>query len=214
MNQAISIRKPILQAPARVGALLALAVGMGMGVAQAADTAAVPALSVAPPAAHWVERKLDYTYMGFTDKFSCDGLRDTVREALLALGARKKDLDIQERGCTHFNGIEPSPGIFATFSVLVPATPDELGKVGDTAAQPTRWHTVDLVKLTRSGVNTVPCELLEQLKNKALPLFTTRNLKFRSTCFPHQESLGDIDFSVDVLRPAASAEKSAAARGD
>jgi hypothetical protein len=195
MNQAPFIRK-------YVGAVLTLATALGMSFAQASETAAVPA-SVAPPAAHWVERKLDYTYQGFTDKFTCDGLRDTVREALLDLGARKKDLKIQERGCTHLNGVEPAPGVAATFSVLVPVTPDEIGKVGDSTALPTQWHTVDLVALTRSGVSSVPCELLEQLKNKALPLFTTRNLKFRSACFPHQASIGDIDFRVDVLRAAA-----------
>jgi hypothetical protein len=195
MNQAIAIRNFV--------AVLALAAGLGMSAAHAAsDTAAVPALSVAPPAAHWVERKLDYTYSGFTAHFSCDGLRDTVRDVLLALGARRKDLKIEERGCVKFNGPEPFPGVAATFSVLVPVTPDEVGKVGDTSSQPTQWHSVDLVQLTRTGVESVPCELLEQLKRKALPLFTTRNLKFRSACVPHEESLGDIDFSVDVLRPA------------
>jgi len=195
MNQAIGIR--------HFAAVLALAAGFGITAAQASsDTAAVPALSVAPPAAHWVERKLDYTYSGFTAKFSCDGLRDTVRDILLALGARRKDLKIQSNGCVRFNGPEQFPGVAATFSVLVPVTPDEIGKVGDTPSQPTQWHSVDLVQLTRTGVESVPCELLEQLKRKALPLFTTRNLKFRSACVPHEESLGDIDFSVDVLRPA------------
>jgi hypothetical protein len=201
MNQALGIHKPA-RAVLRLGAALALAAGVGMSTAQATDTASVPALSVAPPAAHWVERKLDYTYSGFTAKFSCDGLRDTVRDLLLALGARKKDFKIQERGCTNFNGVEPFPGVAATFSVLVPVTPDEAGKVGNSPSQPTQWQSVDLVRLTRTGVESVPCELLEQLKTKALPLFTTRNLKFRSACVPHQQSLGDIDFSVDVLRPA------------
>jgi hypothetical protein len=205
MNQAISVRNPVRHAVLRVGAVLVLAAGLGVSAAQASDTAAVPALSVAPPAAHWVERKLDYTYMGFTDKFSCDGLRDTVREVLLALGARKQGLKIQERGCTRFNGVEPFPGVAATFSVLVPMTPDDIGKVGNSTTQPTQWHSVDLVQLTRTGVESVPCELLEQLKSKALPLFTTRNLKFRSSCVPYQQSLGDIDFSVDVLRPAQHA---------
>jgi hypothetical protein len=196
MNQALGLRLLIAAG---------LALAAGVSSAQASDTASVPALSVAAPAAHWVERKLDYTYMGFTAKFSCDGLRDSVHEVLLALGARKQDLKVEERGCTRFNGIEQFPGVAATFSVLVPMTPDDIGKVGNAAAQPTQWHSVDLVQLTRTGVESVPCELLEQLKSKALPLFTTRNLKFRSSCVPHQESLGDIDFSVDVLRPAEHA---------
>jgi hypothetical protein len=205
MNQAIGVRHPVRHAVLRVGAVLALTAGLGVSAAQASDTAAVPALSVAPPAAHWVERKLDYTYMGFTDKFSCDGLRDSVRQVLLALGARKQDLKIQSRGCIKFTGVEQFPGVAATFSVLVPMTPDDIGKVGNSTAQPTRWQSVDLVQLTRTGVESVPCELLEQLRSKALPLFTTRNLKFRAGCVPYQQSLGDIDFSVDVLRPAEHA---------
>jgi hypothetical protein len=180
-----------------------LTAGLSLGVAYAADTAAVPALSVAPPAAHWVERNLDYTYMGFTVHYTCDGLQDTVRDVLLALGARKQDLKVRPRGCSRLEGPEPFPGVSATFSVLVPVTPDEIGKVGNAMAQPTRWQTVDLVKRTRYGIDHAPCELLEQLKDKALPLFTSRNLIFQSSCVPHQISLGDIEFSVDVLHAVA-----------
>src|SRR3984957_11122201 len=180
MNQAIRVRNPERLVRLLVAAGLAIASGLGVSAAQASDTASVPALSVAPPTAHWGERKLDYTYMGFTDKFSCDGLRDTVRDVLLALGARKKDLKIHSNGCVRFNGPEQFPGVAATFSVLVPVTPDEIGKVGDTSSQPTQWHSVDLVQLTRTGIESTPCELLEQLKTKALPQFPNRNLKFRS----------------------------------
>jgi hypothetical protein len=182
-----------------------LTAGLGLTTAYATDTTGIPALSVAPPAAHWVERKLDYTYMGFTAHYSCDGLRDTVRDVLLALGARKENLQVRTRGCSRLEGPEPSPGVSATFSVLVPVTPDEIGKVGNTSAQATRWQTVDLVKRTSFGDNHAPCELLEQLRDRALPLFTSRNLTFRATCVPHEITLGDIQFSVDVLRPAALA---------
>jgi hypothetical protein len=188
----------------RIGAVLTLFGALAIGPAYATDTASVPALSVAPPASRWVERKLNFTYMGFTVKYSCDGLHDGVREVLLALGARKKDLKIQSRGCTKLEGVEPFPGVAATFSVLVPVTPDDIGKVGSTASQPTQWQTVDLVKLTRGGGERAPCELLEALKRQALPLFTSRNLMFRASCVPHQVSLGDIQFSVDVLRPVAA----------
>ena len=77
--------------------------------------------------------------------------------------------------------------------------------------QPTQWHTVDLVKSNQVGRDHAPCELLEQLKDKALPLFTSRNLMFQSTCVPHQVSLGEIRFSVDVLRPAPAARPAGAA---
>jgi hypothetical protein len=195
MSYAI-IRNPIRSAFGRAVLLLVVAglsSGAGIGAVQAADTAA--------PAAHWVERNFDYTYMGFTAKYSCDGLLDSVRTVLLALGARKQDLQIQSRGCTNLIGVEPFPGVSAHFSVLVPDTNDDLGKAGNGVAQPAQWKTVDLVRLTRTGIDA-PCELLEQLKAKALPLFTSRNLKFQSSCMAHEVSLGDIQFAVDVLRPA------------
>jgi len=190
------IRNPIRNAFARAVLLLAVAglsSAAGVGVAEAADSAA--------PTAHWVQRNFDYTYMGFTAKYSCDGLLDSVREILLALGARKQDLQIQSRGCTKLIGVESFPGVSAHFSVLVPDTNHDVGKAGNGAAQPAQWKTVDLVRLTRTGIDA-PCELLEQLKAKALPLFTSRNLKFQSSCVPHDVSPGDIQFAVDVLRPA------------
>jgi hypothetical protein len=197
MSQAIAVHKSL-----RTLVLLLTCVPF-IGTAHAEDTAGVPALSVAPPAAHWVERKLDYTYQGFTTKYSCDGLRDNVRQVLLAFGARKKDLRIQSTGCTRIGGApEPFPGVIAHFWVLVPATPDEVGKVGDTALHPTQWKTVNLARMQQFRFDQGQCELLEQMKTKALPLFTSRNLLFHSSCVPHQITLGDTQFSVDVLNPA------------
>jgi len=195
MNQTIAARMT----------LLALA-AFGIGAARADDTAGVPALSVAPPAAHWVERKLDYTYMGFTTKYSCDGLRDNVRDVLVALGARRKDLEIHSQGCTRLNGVpEPFPGVTARFFVLVPVTPDDIGKVGNTSAHPTQWHTVNLARMQQFRFDQGQCELLQQMKDKALPLFTSRNLLYHSSCVPHQISVGDMQFSVDVLTPVPAA---------
>src|SRR5580698_10464283 len=96
MNQITAVQKRVRA----LTLLLASAAACGSAAVHAEDTPGVPALSVAPPAAHWVQRKLDYTYMGFTTKYSCDGLRDNVRQVLLALGARRKDLKIQSTGCT------------------------------------------------------------------------------------------------------------------
>jgi hypothetical protein len=198
MSQAIS--------PFRLCGGTCLAVIAGLGLRTDPARAAEPADVAAPPA-HWVTRTFDYTYMGFTARFSCDGLRDNVRDILLALGARRKDLEITSRGCTNLNGPEPFPGVIAHFSVLVPDTTEDTGKVANAAEPAAQWHTVDLVKVTSWGRNDAPCELLEQIQAKALPLFTTRNLNFRSSCFPHQVTLGEIQFKVDVLRmtPAAAA---------
>lgn len=212
MSQSTATQKPIRGRLFLCGALLAAAAALSVGAAQADDTAGVPALSVAPPAAHWVERKLDYTYMGFTTKYSCDGLRDNVRDVLLALGARRKDLEIHSTGCTRLNGApEPFPGVTAHFWVLVPVTPDDIGKVGETAAHPTQWHTVNFVRMQRFRFDQGQCELLDQMKDKVLPLFTSRNLLYHSSCVPHQISVGDTQFTVDVLTPAPASGPKATA---
>jgi hypothetical protein len=190
----------------RAAALAALfaaaAMVLGTRPGHAADTVATAAESTAAPAAHWVERKLSFTYMGFTTKYSCDGLRDQVRDVLLALGARKKDLQIRGTGCVKFNGPEVFPGVIASFWVPVPVTPEDVGKVGATTALPTQWQKIDLLRVNSLTSDQGQCELLEQLRHDALPLFTTRSLHFRSTCVPHQISLGDIEFTVEVLRMA------------
>jgi hypothetical protein len=197
MTRSIHIRSAI-----RVMVVLAATAAGALSVAQAADSAVD---TTGAPAAHWVQRKLDYTYMGFTTRYTCDGLHDNVRELLLALGARKKDLEIQSTGCTHLNGLEPSPGIRAKFWVLVPVTPDDAVQSGDKVVQATQWQTVNLVRQLDFRSDQGQCELLEQLKRQALPLFTSRNLNFHSSCVPHEITLGDIGFTVDVLRAAPAA---------
>jgi hypothetical protein len=179
--------------------LTALAAGLGMSPAVSFSA---PAAAAPGPSAHWVERKLDYTYMGFTSKYSCDGLEDNVRQVLLALGARKADLKIHSLGCTRFNGPEPFPGVSASFWVLEPLTPDQVSKVGDNGANASQWQSVDLTRLNGAQWDQGQCELLEQMKQKVLPLFTSRNVDFHSSCFPHSVSLGEIQFKADVLRPA------------
>jgi hypothetical protein len=178
-----------------LGAMVVLAVMTGISTAQAADTTGAPA-------AQWVQRKLDFTYMGFTSKYTCDGLQDNVRDLLLALGARKRDLQIQSTGCTRGLGVEPFPGVRAQFWVLEPVSADEAAKGGTNLVQATQWHTVNLVHNANYRSGDDQCELLDQLKRQALPLFTNRNLNFHSACVPHEITLGDIQFSVDVLRAA------------
>jgi hypothetical protein len=86
--------------------------------------------------------------------------------------------------------------------VLVPASADDAAKGGDNLVQATQWQTVDLVRKPDFRSQQGQCELLDQLKRQALPLFTSRNLDFRSACVPHEITLGDIRFTVDVLRAA------------
>lgn len=175
-------------------ASVALAYGLTAGTVAAADAA--PDVADAQPAT-WTPKELNFTYQGFTTHYSCDGLREKVRSALLALGARRKGLAVHESGCSRLNGgPEPFPGVRIKMQVLTPvaaaATPD-----ANTAAA--HWKTVDL-RLDRDALSeSGDCELLEQIKQSILPLFTTRNIKYSSTCVPHQLSVGGTTLRADVL---------------
>jgi hypothetical protein len=109
------------------------------------------------------------------------------------------DLVVKSRGCTRLVGPEPFPGVDATFSVLEPAGARDQGAVNFPVAG--RWDTVSLDSDTTRRTNAGSCELIEQVKKRVLPLFSTRNVDFSSDCFPHTDSLVGARLSVEVLRP-------------
>ncbi len=145
----------------------------------------------------WTPKELQFTYQGFTTHYTCDGLRDKVKSMLLQLGARKEDLKVYETPCAGDpNRPTPFPGVRIKMNVLQPAT-DE--KSGDAQTVPARWQKVDLLK-GEVGINAAgECELLEQVKQKILPLFATRNIDLQATCVPHQLQAGGTRLQVEVL---------------
>jgi hypothetical protein len=158
----------------------------------------------------WTPKEVQFTYMGFTTYYSCDGLRDDIREMLLQLGARKSDLKVSEQPCSGDpDRPNPFPGVKIKMSVLTPAPSTESDVSHMVQAQ---WKTVKL-PYRLSGINAAgQCELLEQFKQKVLPLFTTRNVDLVATCVPHQLSPLGTKLQADVLvtnqkdRQASSAE--------
>jgi hypothetical protein len=146
-------------------------------------------------AAAWTPRQFTFTYMGFTTKYSCDGLADKVKSILLTLGARKEDLHVTQTGCAGQLGHPvPFPGVNVRMSVLTPA-PD-----GTVQAQ---WKSVQL-KTDRDPINASgECELLEQVKQRVLPLFSAKGTELNATCVPHQLSAGGASLQAQVLTAPA-----------
>ncbi|HEY4210919.1 MAG TPA: hypothetical protein VGM84_05545 [Steroidobacteraceae bacterium] len=151
-------------------------------------------------AAAWTPRKFTFTYSGFTTKYSCDGLADKVKAILLKLGARKDDLVVRQTGCTGQSGRPvPFPGVDVRMSVLTPASDGTV---------PAQWKAVEL-KMDRDPVNASgECELLEQVKQRVLPLFSARGTVLNSTCVPHQLSASGASLQAQVLTTAAPAQGS------
>ena len=171
-------------------------------------TATLALADEAPVQSVWTAKKLHFTFMGFTARYSCDGLNTKLRSVLLDLGARP-DLRLASVGCSGgFGRPSPFPGVSATLQVLEP--------VGDQAPDPetkvvaAHWKTVVVAPKGEPLNAAGDCELTEQIKQRILPLFTTRNIQYSSTCIPNQLTVGGTKLKADVLiadTPAASPAK-------
>ena len=164
-----------------------------LAVCWAAAAAAAPQTD-SPTEAVWTAKELRFAYQGFTTKYSCDGLRDKMRRILLKLGARA-DMQLQS-SCTNLTGPDPFAGVNIKVNVLQPVEPGAAGTSGAVAAH---WKTVDLVLHQDPVQASGDCELVEQVKLRVLPLFTTRNVEYSSSCVPHQLNVGDIRLRAEVL---------------
>jgi hypothetical protein len=171
--------------PLLVAGLLAL----GCSGPAAADTA--PAEH---QAATWKSTDLDFLYLGRTTLYTCDGLRDKMKDILLRLGARK-DLTVYASGC--FSPDRPSKNISVQIHMAV-LQPADGGPAGAVDSQ---WTPVNLMGFDGLGDNE--CELVDQIKDYILPAFKTRNVKVQTGCVPHQETRGVV-LKVEVLKAAAS----------
>lgn len=165
--------------------------------------AAMPALAVAQDGvtAVWVPKEVQFIYQGFTTRYSCDGLRDQIRTMLERLGA--KDLKVREVPCSTPPGVpSPFPGVRVKMQVLVPGSSAEASKNKEVGPPvQAHWKEVVLMPANADYDEQGKCELIEQFKETFLPLFTTRNVKYQSTCIPHQITLGT-HLSAEVLMPA------------
>lgn len=165
--------------------------------------AGVPALAAAnnTVTAVWVPKSTRFIYQGFTTRYSCGGLRDKVRSMLRKLGAQ--DLHVREVPCSTPAGApSPFPGVTVKMRVLVPASSPEAAKYKSAGAPvQAHWQNVVLMPSNASFEEQGDCELIEEFKESFLPLFTTRNVKYESTCIPYQLTMGT-HLSAEVLMPA------------
>jgi len=160
-------------------------------------------------AAVWVLKELHFDYRGFTTQYSCDGLRERMRNVLLELGARP-DLQVRGYGCTQLVGPDPFAGVSITMNVLQPAA-----KPGGQTV-PARWKTVDVLATEPNDHDPVgaaaDCELIAEIRQKVLPLFATRTVDYRSTCEAHKLVPGGTRLKAEVLVADERAAADSAAR--
>jgi len=208
------------------GASLAMIAAVTLGSGAVAHAQAAPPAAAAPADAAsgepgvWREHQIEFPYMGFTSIYSCDGLESKLKLLLRQLGARS-DATVMAYPCARGYG---RPDRFATarlkFATLAPA--DEAAGAGAAAApgsapvpaapEPATppvaatpvvgsWHTVQLAPHRPFDLQNGDCELIEQFRDKLLPLFSTRDAQVRTNCIPHQESGGPFSVELQVFAP-------------
>jgi hypothetical protein len=134
--------------------------------------------------------QLDFRYREFTTQYSCSGLATRMKSLLLKLGARP-DLEVRGFGCTQLTGPDPFAGVRIKMNVLEPAGP----RPGLAA----RWKRVDFLDDREILEAAADCELIEQVAEKILPLFTLRNVDYSATCQARSLLPGATRLKADVL---------------
>lgn len=157
-----------------------------------------------PIRAVWKEHRVEFTYLGRTSSYSCDGLIDKVRAIMTVLGARSR-LHIVGIGCPEYgrpagpNSIGPSLSI----RFFAPALPDVAQKSrggGSLAAVDAGFVPFKIVPDAFRNMSVGDCELVEEFTDQVLPLFTTRSVEKDITCVPYQLSGSDYSVRGEVLQ--------------
>jgi hypothetical protein len=174
----------------------------------AAEGAGNPVLAV------WKEQRLDFSYMGRTARYSCEGLRDKMRSLLLDLGARR-DLKVSLLACNESAPLRRGylgPRLNIVFSS--PALLDAAAQPQHAAAQPlhasdlpaveARYESFTLTSDAFRNYGVGDCELVEEFARQILPKFATKDVKQDITCVPYQASGSRFFVRGEILRAAAS----------
>ena len=196
-----------------------------MTTAVAAETADVKPADVN---AIWQVQEIHFAYQGFTTYYSCDGLRDKVRDVLLELGARK-DVLVRTAGCDAISGPARIPSVRIFVANPVEATDAALAarqandkrteilarlqrnskqKFSDEPFTAQRKRIVLSSKETLGSFSSIAgdCELLEQVADDIVPKLGAKVVQNNLHCVPHQGTVGNPKLIVEALVPTVEHE--------
>lgn len=148
--------------------------------------------------ATWQPHRNSFTYIGISPSYSCEGLKDALTFLLQQSGAQINRTVTVSPCSTGGGGPVPLPTANLDFSTLQAAQGE-----GGSASANAVWRHVDF-SLTRSNpqLQGSDCELVQEFKDRLLPMFTTRNITSNLHCIPHQSTGNQFDLSFDVLASA------------
>jgi len=151
----------------------------------------------------WQKHEYSFEYFGFTTTYSCDGLAGKLRLLLIAAGARADAKSISGACARGFDAPDKLARASLRFYTLAP-----VGN-GDNASPAISgvWRSVAFADRSPREVGLGDCELIEQFRDKVLPMFTTRNIDNKMTCVPHQLSGSGINLKFEVFAGLPVAKK-------
>jgi hypothetical protein len=156
----------------------------------------------------WKEQHLEFSYMGRTARYSCEGLRDKMRSLLLDLGARR-DLKVSVFACNEsaplLKGyLGPRLGIVFSSPALPEAAAQPL-HAGDLSPVDARYESFTLTSDAFRNFGIGDCELVEEFSRQILPKLATKDVKQDITCVPYQASGSRFFVRGEILRAATPA---------
>ena len=167
---------------------------------------ALPAVAGQEVAAAWKKHEIDFAYMGFTTRYSCEGLRSRMRVLLEASGARP-GFKVTLGACAAEPGrVTEFPRVRLVFETAQVPAPGSRDAQEPVLAQ---WRPVTLARNQPRPLEPGDCELVEQFRDRVLPAFTTRRLDGDINCIPHQLSGSSFLLKFETLEglPGPDAEK-------
>jgi hypothetical protein len=172
----------------RAGCILILC---GLGMSAHADES--PTAGLEPGV--WQKHQYTFQFLGFTTTYSCDGLANKLKVLLIAAGARPDAKSIPGACSSGYGSPDKFARAYLTFYTLAPAND------GGNTSPPIHglWRSVVLGDRSPRELALGDCELIEQFRDRVLPLFTTRNVENQTTCIPHQLSGSAIGLKFDVF---------------
>ncbi len=168
-----------------------------LGVCTGALACAAPQSAVY---ATWHKHEINFTYMGFTSYYSCDGIESRLKLLLRLAGARP-DAKVRVACTSPVGRPQRSSMTLLSFHSLT-AGAGGGAKSGAQAAVAGVWKEVAWRVGSPRELDAGDCELVEQFAQRILPLFATRNVENHTTCVPHQVDPWGINLRFTVLAPA------------
>ena len=153
-------------------------------------------------AAVWKAHDTQFSYQGFTTRYSCQGLKDKMESLLVFFGARPEGLKVSTQGCSA-PPFRPAPAVDLRmrFDTLAPASESAVEVVAARWAQRNLSGETKVQQEAPQWITRGDCELVERFVDLVLPMFSHRVLENRITCIPHRRSGTLPTLRVEVLVP-------------